>query len=210
MQHEHHRVPVTALAFWRHESYQIILAGEGHYLTAYDSKSRDVLATARIFSDQAIHGIIYQSAPSSRLLVWGGCLIRHVDLCVRQDGTFALTLCHVLKAADWILDATFCEHAGGQGSKVILVTAHNALLLYDRSNDLQSRKIVPLVDGSNCILYSAHVQWLSPSKCLIASGTAFGDVIFWSCSLDQGADGFVAETAIHYTFSAHEGSSTLR
>ena len=52
------------------------------------------------------------------------------------------------------------------------------------------------------MFYSAHLIWLSPTKILIASGTAFGDVIVWSFTIGQG-HGTIRK---HYAFPAHEGS----
>lgn len=201
LDHVHHRVPVTALAFYGDD---VIFSGEGNLLRAYDVNTQDVLASVRAFDAQAIHGIITQSGEPRTVLVWGGDSITSI----RCDGNLVLEPGSVRKVNDWILDAALSPDGG---EHLALLNAHNALSIVKtadlHTNDLSTRDaILPIVPGSNCILYSAHVRWLSDSQCLVASGTAFGDVIVWSATLSE-EDGLLrAEVQTHYTFSAHEGS----
>ncbi|KAF2763996.1 WD40 repeat-like protein [Teratosphaeria nubilosa] len=123
-------------------------------------------------------------------------------------------LCPSVKAPDWILDGSFATHQedGVAGQRIAFVTAHNALIVVtidrlEATCDTDHAVLNPTVPGSNCISYTAHVKWISESRCLIASGTAFGDVIVWSAELLQASSGrFEAIAQVHYTFSAHEGS----
>lgn len=196
MQHEHHRVPVTAVTLWRND---VILSGEGSLLKAYNFNTKSLLATVRVFDDQAVHGIVL--GRNATILIWGGRCIRRAKFSFRGTNSGDFTLGTLEEASDWILDTAFPE----ESDKAVLVTAHNALLLATPCGplDIKSQTLVP---GSNCILYSAHASWLSSSKCLIASGTAFGDIIVWSCTITYHGDCFVAKHEIHYTFLAHEGS----
>ncbi|GAB1734987.1 hypothetical protein NU219Hw_g61t1 [Hortaea werneckii] len=194
LEHVYHRVPVTALASY---GDNVLLAGEGNLLQAYDIKSGAKLRSLQIFEDQSIHGILL--AEDWRYgLAWGGNLLRKLRF--SEEDRIDAGPC--LKATDWILDAALCDESGA----VAIVTAHNALSIMSLGNS-EHDVVEPLVPGSNCILYSAHVTWQSPSQCLIASGTAFGDIIVWSASISKLEEGhFSAQAQTHYTFSAHEGS----
>ena len=194
LEHVYHRVPVTALAFY---GDNVLLAGEGNLLQAYDIKSGAKLRSLQIFEDQSIHGILL--AEDLRCgLAWGGSLLRKLRF---SEGD-RIDAGPCLKATDWILDAALCDENGA----VAIVTAHNALSLMSLGNS-EHDVVESLVPGSNCILYSAHVTWQSPSQCLVASGTAFGDIIVWSASIAKPGEGhFSAQAQTHYTFSAHEGS----
>ncbi|RMY28247.1 hypothetical protein D0865_15814 [Hortaea werneckii] len=195
LEHVYHRVPVTALAFY---GDNVLLAGEGNLLQAYDIKSGAKLRSLQIFEDQSIHGILL--AEDLRCgLAWGGSLLRKLRF---SEGD-RIDAGPCLKATDWILDAALCDENGA----VAIVTAHNALSIMSLGNP-EHDVVESLVQGSNCILYSAHVMWQSPSQCLVASGTAFGDIIVWSASISKPEEGhyFSAQVQTHYTFSAHEGS----
>ncbi|RMY42156.1 hypothetical protein D0865_12100 [Hortaea werneckii] len=194
LEHVYHRVPVTALAFY---GDNVLLAGEGNLLQAYDINSGAKLRSLQIFADQSIHGILL--AEDLRCgLAWGGSLLRKL----RSSEGDRIDAGPCLKATDWILDAALCDENGA----VAIVTAHNALSIMSLGNS-EHDVVESLVPGSNCILYSAHVTWQSPSQCLVASGTAFGDIILWSASISKPEEGhFSAQAQTHYTFSAHEGS----
>lgn len=199
MQHEHHRVPVTALAFWNRN---VLLAGDGTFLKAYDTEKRNLLTAIDVLPDQAIHGII---ADDDFIFVWGGRLLCQLVPVFDSDGSLKFDASSVVEAEDWILDASFSPvpHEGKYSRRVALVTAHNSLAIVALSTS-RGADLRTLVPGSNCILYAAHVTWLSASQCLIASGTAFGDVIVWSYSFES-RDGQTSHQT-HFNFSAHEGS----
>jgi len=59
------------------------------------------------------------------------------------------------------------------------------------------------------MLYTAHIHWISPMHIVVASGTAFGEIIVWSCFGDQRSSrtafGF-HRNVTHYDFPAHDGS----
>lgn len=209
--HEHvqHRVPVTALAFY---GDNVILAGEGNLLRAYDVTTKQALASLRVFDGQAVHGILLGQAESQSVLVMGGSMIKYCHLLFNGEGSLELIPDCLRKATDWILDAALSNNEpDGRDGLVAFVTAHNALAIaemteFGLTKTLSRRTINVAMPGSNCLLYSAHVTWLSPSKCLIASGTAFGDIIVWSAIITREDGVFRADAQTHYTFSAHEGS----
>ena len=63
--------------------------------------------------------------------------------------------------------------------------------------------ISDLTSSSRSILYSAHLFWEGLNRVLVAAGTAFGEIIYWSWS-DDDLDG--PNSHIHRVFLGHEGS----
>lgn len=202
MQHEYHHVPVTALALHSHD---ILLAGQGNYIVVYDRSRAILLTIAKVFDNQAVHGIVLNTCEDDRGLIYGGRLIRHFRLSSKDETSVVISLGELVNTKDWILDAAFSPSS----TCAALINAHNALWLTSYSeeeNEASVNGIERVVPGSNCILYCAHVKWLSASHCLVASGTAFGDVILWSTFFNQEEGGRKVFTETHFTFSAHNGS----
>jgi len=75
--------------------------------------------------------------------------------------------------------------------------------LSDKLNSHITVSISELTRGTRSILYSAHLLWDSPVKLLVAAGTAFGEIIYWSWSQNS-KDAPVSQT--HHIFASHEGS----
>ncbi|KAG9698554.1 WD40 repeat-like protein, partial [Aureobasidium melanogenum] len=191
VKHELHQVPVTALAF----SKDHLFAGEGPVLRIYSRHDHELIESITVFSSQAIHGITIHS---SGIIVWGG---RLVTLYVFTSADYSiLSRFSSFEAADWILDIAVSPEVSGKKQKAALITAHNALLLLelDWTTDLQE-----LTSNSRCILYSAHIHWITATRILVSSGTVFGDIIVWSCSLQENS---VPSSVLHHVLIGHEGS----
>ncbi|KAF1827915.1 WD40 repeat-like protein [Dissoconium aciculare CBS 342.82] len=204
MQHENYRVPVTALAYW---SDDVLLVGQGTHLRAYDTRTQARLCDHSVFATQAIHGIsIHHGSSNPIILVRGGQLITILIASRLPTGEFSVEQSAVYQSPDWVLDATFSPAINGCTARAALVTAHNALTICDLSCEPLCARLDIAIPGSNCILYSANITWLDDSKCLIASGTAFGDVIVWSCAVSASGEELSAASQTHYVFSAHQGS----
>ncbi|GAB7353630.1 hypothetical protein MBLNU459_g4044t2 [Dothideomycetes sp. NU459] len=194
-----------------------------------ECRRRDLepLSTTAVFPSQAIHGIVvYETG----IIVWGGCHLALFDLlsgsCKKPSPRPRLRA--VLEATDWILDVSVSpQHdveASSEQRTATLITAHNALLLLDLDSSADaSPALFELTSNSKCILYSAHLFWLSPSRVLVASGTVFGEIIVWSCivnghktpesTLHQvlvGHDGSIFGVQIFETTRAHDGGHPLR
>lgn len=207
MQHAYHRCPVTALAV---AGKSTVLAGVGNYLPTYWLATEEHIKRIKIFDDQAIHGIA-TADDGNHALVWGGRYLRLVTLGIISPHTFDVRVGPIYSVDDWILDAAFIPSPDDSECTLGLVTAHNAfwMVRYADASDYRHESFAPdgvlerVVSGSNSILYSAHVKWLSESHCLIASGTAFGDVILWSAFIDAGKP---THSQVHFSFSAHDGS----
>lgn len=193
---------MTALAFW---DQNVVLAGEGIFLKAYDIDRKSLLAAVPIFEGQAIHGIVVAENDHSCAAIWGGQHVCRAKITWSATRQLEVKVGPKKEANDWILDVAFSDSQSNGYPRIAMVTAHNALQLLP-ANDPEKEEVEPLVPGSNCILYCAHVRWLSGSQCLVASGTAFGDVIIWSCVFKVIGGELSVQHQTHYTFSAHEGS----
>ncbi|KAM0702308.1 hypothetical protein Q7P35_011218 [Cladosporium inversicolor] len=206
--HEQHKVPVTSLEFY---SDDLILAGEGTHLVAYSTFRKIQLGSIQIFRSQAIHRILTNEA-TKEILVCGGSHIAFLTLRSDDDGDLVtFTILAQQNVGDWIFNAAFSPPSGDDSATTVaLVTAHNALIKCtldrtQRDRTVFSLSIETVVPGSNCILYCAHISWLSASVCLVASGTAFGDIILWSTPFSNEKHGII-NMKTHYIFQAHEGS----
>ncbi|KAF2210879.1 hypothetical protein CERZMDRAFT_85805 [Cercospora zeae-maydis SCOH1-5] len=203
MQHEHHRVPVTALAFCRRR--QLVLAGSGGSLLVYHAAHQTLLQDIPVFEAQAIHGIVTPDlAAHGLVIVWGGQLLRALSLRTDERGCYlSYETGPIARANDWILDATSCPQ---DAYRVAVVTAHNSLSIASTHPTSMSLELREAVLGANCILYCAQVTWLTPFSCLVASGTAFGDIMVWSCHIPAHGMQLGAKHQTHYSFPAHDGA----
>ena len=209
LEHLGHRIPVTALAFCGSD---VIFAGEGHFLCAYKTTTNRLLGRVQAFESQSIHGILVSEDVVPTVLVWGGNLYRTADYASSGQSLLNFQLHPVHTAPDWIFDAARSPNPPESDLRQSLlgfVTAHNELGLVrvaELDNARAPTKVQPAAEGSNCILYCAHIAWRNTSNCLVAAGTAFGGVVVWSATVDQCDDLLSVSTELHYTFSAHEGS----
>jgi WD40 repeat protein len=60
-----------------------------------------------------------------------------------------------------------------------------------------------LTSSTRSILYSAHILWESLDHILVAAGTAFGEIIYWSWTRNPTSG---PNARIHHVFLGHEGS----
>lgn len=170
---------------------------------------------------QAIHGIqILHSTPYAlSVIVWGGRSLKGVSIIKETNQNdpaifdVFLRIGKTIEVEDWILDIAprtlRASHSSNEPVCATLVTAHNALHSVNwrelsSSDPKESRQlsVSPLLAGRKCILYSAHLKWISSTEILVASGTAFGEIIVWSCSLS----GEKPSLHTHFSFTGHEGS----
>lgn len=222
-QHTDACLPITAIQPLSFIDVKLIVQGQGPYTRLIDEASGELLAQLRTFKRNNVHGFIIDEQKSqdngshnARILVWGGQSLRVIDLTGRKGSSdrfeaslFAASAEYA--APDWILDA--CPSYGDDHERrAYLVTAHNALLGLDvvqnaSSNYTRSIRLHQLAVGVKSILYSADVISLSATHILIAAGTVFGEVIVWSCFLeDHEIPSSNHSTSIHHFFTGHEGS----
>jgi hypothetical protein len=126
---------VTALACCG----EFLIAAEGPYLRFYYAQDSRYIASKRVFKAQAVHGItafLEEHNHATRLLVWGGRLVRAVEITLafseNEESPLNIYLSEVTIAPDWILDLAprpnnleeATDHTKGA---FVAVTSHNAL-----------------------------------------------------------------------------------
>ncbi|QDS68643.1 hypothetical protein FKW77_001744 [Venturia effusa] len=210
------QTPVTALVI--HGG--LIISGQGPFIRVHHQPTSRLLAAAQVLDGQAVHGIrICHSIPSAiSAIIWGGRSLKAISIS-RQTSTddsanFNVSLIpgKTVEVEDWILDVApklpSASRPSYETACATLLTAHNALYSVNwqepSSHSVESMQlsVAPLLTGRKCILYSAHLNWTSATEILVASGTAFGEIIVWSCSLVGGEPSLHT----HFSFTGHEGS----
>ncbi|CAI6336085.1 unnamed protein product [Periconia digitata] len=214
LHHECTRVPVTASA----SCGPLFLAAEGPFVRFYNANTLTCLTSKSIFRAQAVHGISVLSISSSHavLMVWGGWLVRVCEFDLQGDDKDVMItpnswiFSNTAEAPDWILHLSPEPRLVQDGNTAILplcaaVTAHNALLELKTTytNKSPTISVAELTFSSRSILYSAHLTWASHGRILIAAGTAFGEIIFWTWTKGfQTGSGSQTQRV----FLGHEGS----
>lgn len=222
--------PITAVAFVKLKSRLLLLACEGPWLRVYDQLTGRLLGFERLFDTQAIHGIASPSADyasasdpfSTQVLIWGGCFICVVRIEIDEkppedfDRRIKVDIYNA-QAEDWILEACFKPRASVSAAtsfwEAVLITSHNVLLslhipLAPSTKIRNSVSIHPMANGPRSILYSAHLIWPSHGPVLVAAGTVYGEVLFWSFLAREGVSRPSLEISglLNYKFKGHEGS----
>lgn len=199
---------------------RLVLQGQGLYCRLVDEESGKLLAELKTFKRNNVHGfsIFSQKRGHVQLLAWGGQSVRVIDLIYNSnavtgcsDTSLSATSAEFL-APDWIL-AGCASSFNNAGGCAYLVTAHNALIglrMVDCDPSSRYKKAIhlqQLATGVKSILYSAHTAQVSSSHVLIAAGTVFGEIIVWSCFIeDPESLYFTATSSIHHFFTGHDGS----
>lgn len=201
---------------------RFIIQGQGLFCRLIDDDTGKLVAELKTFKRNNIHGfvILKQTAQDDRehvqLMAWGGQSVRVIDLLHGRNSVTGESE-RLLSAAsaeflapDWIL-AGCAASLKDEERCAYLVTAHNALISlhvvdgnskYEKAIHLQQ-----LAAGVKSILYSAHTAQISSSHILIAAGTVFGEIIVWSCFIDNPESlSSNAISSIHHFFTGHEGS----
>ncbi|KAL8718271.1 MAG: hypothetical protein Q9225_004575 [Loekoesia sp. 1 TL-2023] len=216
--------PITALAFVPSQSGVLLLAGEGPYLKVFDHETAQLAEVKRVFESQTIHGIIttknHSGSDGSSVtgcLIWGGRCFRTCELHkVAKDGQSKIEIrfAEEHEADDWILDASLRPgislvdpSTSLEKCNAVLVTAHNVAFTFHHDGRVFTN-LKRIAAGSRSMLYSACIEWTTGKRILVASGTVFGEVLFWSFSesaLDADAD-LQIQSQLHCKFTGHEGS----
>lgn len=217
-QHADAWVPVTGLAEFKYGTSSLLLQGQGPFMSVISNDSGKQIARLKVFRRNNVHGFMIDRACNDGvyILVWGGQSLRVVQFSGQRtkpdsNGAYLVNCTAEYAAPDWIFDAC-APHTDDREAFAYLVTAHNAVLRVKLSN-LDSSKypraifLQQLVMGVKSILYSANIVAFGPSHIVIAAGTVFGEIIVWSCFLDQISSSQPdATAAIHHFFTGHEGS----
>lgn len=183
-----------------------------------NDRTGDVSAQVRVFRRNNVHGfIILPQTPHQndsghvQVLVWGGQSLRAVDLSLGPDDSIAASpFTAEFLAPDWIMNG--CAAMQDQLTSAYLITANNALLSVQLVPSTLPRHrygihIYQLTTSVKSILYAADLIALSDSHVLVAAGTAFGEIIVWSCFIDfREPSKLNAFGSIHHFFTGHDGS----
>jgi WD40 repeat protein len=207
-------VPVTALCLaWS----DLVCVGQGPFLKIYLISSSQLLLSTQLFDRQAIHGFAYVAGKHDdklHVLAWGGRRICYFQVTREESKKSQIGLDIFIdhKAnitiEDWIFDISFRPATTSSAILVlpsaVVITAHNELLDLIITKDDHGSTLHgnPFFSGPRCGLYSATMRWLSPMQLLVASGTAFGEIVIWSISMLQES----VEARRHFVFTGHEGS----
>ncbi|PLB45502.1 WD-repeat protein WDR6, WD repeat superfamily [Aspergillus steynii IBT 23096] len=216
-------LPITALKAFDLGDDSFVIEGQGPYVRLFDERTGKLLGSLEVFKRSNIHGFIVLGHEqrgkdaSTRFLIWGGESLRVIDLSVTHDAASGepevslRTICAEYVAPDWIMAGCVPE-ADTAEVRAYMVTAHNAvlrLLLMDGGSSEYEKSIHLdyLVAGVKTLLYSADTVSFSSSHILIAAGTVFGEIIVWSCFLEEDQSSTSSAVAsIHHFFTGHEGS----
>lgn len=196
---------------------RLILQGQGLYCRLIDEDTGKLVAELKTFKRNNVHGFAVlnhtaQNAESEhvQLVAWGGQSVRIIDLIHGNQTKLSAASAEFL-APDWILAG--CASSEDEKQCAYLVTAHNALIslhAVQADPSFKYEKVLhlhQLETSVKSILYSAHTVQLSPSHVLIAAGTVFGEVIVWSCFINNPESLCSnAVCSIHHFFTGHEGS----
>ncbi|KAJ5808737.1 hypothetical protein N7474_010006 [Penicillium riverlandense] len=207
-------LPITALKAFTWGDSRFIFQGQGSFFRVIDEKTGDVAAQIQTFRRNNVHGFIplNHDPHHAQVIVWGGQSLRVVNLYLNSEsGTSHASNVSILLATaeflapDWIMSG--CAAIDNAHDTAYLVTANNAALgLKLVEAEIGKYKaaihIHQLVTSVKSMLYSADVIILSASHILVTAGTVFGEIIVWSCFLDQGK----AIGSIHHFFTGHDGS----
>ena len=224
-------IPITAVAVAQVGSSLLVLTGEGNQLQVLSYDTATLLSLHQVFQSQTIHGIRLQSTngvdqKSSHqviCLIWGGRCISQVELKVRTDQGEIRVVCESITSElfvdDWIFDACFphssfghCEPETCFFDAAILTSLNTVLLLYSDHNvifnGLLRSYVVSHSVGPLSVLYSANLIWQDSMTLLVAAGTVFGEVLLWTCQVNNNApisEGPALGTLLR-SFTGHEGS----
>ncbi|KAF3387587.1 Regulator of Ty1 transposition protein 10 [Penicillium rolfsii] len=212
-------LPVSALKVFQCYGRTFIFEGQGPYCQVVDDKTGNVSAQVQAFKRNHIHGFIKLPASQKTqdglycesVIVWGGKSVRFIKISIDRNYGVSLAVSSAeFLTPDWIMSG--CAAVAGQSNTAFLITANNALLMakiedghYGQYNTTIC--IHQLVTSVKCILYAADLVALSPSHVMIASGTAFGEIVVWSCFITESEPSPPkAMGSIHHYFTGHEGS----
>ncbi|KAJ5888299.1 hypothetical protein N7495_008340 [Penicillium taxi] len=206
-------LPITALRTFDWNKHHFVFQGQGPYFRVIDDRTGNISAQVQVFRRNNVHGFIIlpgSEAGHVKVIVWGGHSLRVVELhLISENDTFLLLSSAEFLAPDWIKNG--CCATEDRPDTTYFVTANNALLsvklVKSISHNRLDIKVYQLTTSVKSILFSADLVALSASHVLVASGTVFGEIIVWSCFIDDSQTSKVeAVGSIHHFFTGHDGS----
>ena len=192
----------------------------------YDESTRRSIGSYQLFDHGNIHGLrtcqregsFDSSKGYKQLLAWAGSSIC-VAIIDNKDATdcntdLVINVVIEAEARDWIQDACFPSLSVPKHSitQAIFVTSRNAVFglrqvqtSHTDASDQASSWLIAA--GPPSLLCSAHLLWPERYRGLVAAGSAFGEVLFWSFYSDEALRSAPpVPYRLHYRFVGHEGS----
>jgi len=181
-----HTGPICALTALR-TSDNIVFAGEGPNLKAYNFEHGKKVFQKQIFARNKIHGIkIYESTAPVNIAIFGGKSLTVFPYEKLNDTDYQPKEYSV---GDWILAVEFSI----DGTKLYCLTTHNVVCTID----VESMRLVATDNcGWKSILYSGCIRSLDDGRVIVCSGTVMNGILVWR----------VGEPNIKYNLKGHEGS----
>ena len=200
-------LPVTALTRIQYANVELVLAGKGRKVVVYDAERGTQVCEAVLPIVQAVHGIVplSKAVPQQDLLIFGGRVFVWITICFEPfTGSTPISALKIRDSAqvqDWVLCGRPKDFTS---SSAVLVTSYNALIQVVVDQRTHKIETAVLCDTFSTFLYSADLLAIDTTTYIVASGTAFGEVLTWLCKFDSVQDSWTAYP--WRDFRAHTGS----
>lgn len=205
-------LPVTAVESVKFSERTVLFVGKGSGLEAIDISSRECLSSLTVLHGQAIHGIVplQTSLPAEgkvrcNLLVYGGrqiaWLVLDLHVFDRMVVSSSCKIVHRAVVKDWILCCKWIDVANLRAS---FLSAYNALYHVEADNGTRQLRCELVSDAVTLYLYSADFVQRNDGCYIVASGTALGQVLIWTCRFDVHTRTWNARRC--FQFDGHRGS----
>lgn len=198
---------ITALEAFTFDDCTYVVVGSGTGLTLVETSNRTSenlrapVHKFQVFDSQAIHGISAVCFPGEHerpiyvdLLVYGGHALAWIRFRITPGSNAGdCAKCDVEGFANtdlsqWILTGKTMLIDSPHVSLGTILTSHNVLLrsFVDHLAEPGKQKLshVTISDQLPAFLYSADFFMVTENSYIIASGTAFGEILTWTCELD--------------------------
>lgn len=214
-------LPITALEAVRQSDRSFVLVGSGTNIQVFeDSDSTleepQVIYHSRIFDSQAIHGISSSGIRTHEgfiildAVIHGGHALALVQLKITLGSNFgSLSDCELVRfsrteLSQWILVSKIGLREISREPFATVLTSHNVLLQSSVDQQLPHLNTVTISDKVSAFLYSADVFVTDDHNYIIASGTAFGEILTWICFYDKVSETWLTRPCKE--FRGHLGS----
>lgn len=222
--HRHGILPVTALTVLETPSGSILAIGQGTQL--YLRPLDPVLSTnaasgvqtdhpkllyavqhAEVLIGQAIHGIVSVGPSISEdrielnLLVYGGSQVALVVVIYCADHSSIKIVDRLYIPNEWVITT---NPVPTSADTVVCLTSYNTISHIDCHGSKHQLRQDTLCNEVSTFLYSGTIRVVSKDQYIIASGTALGEVLVWTCRYESTSSSW--ETSPFRKFEGHRGS----
>ncbi|GIX70553.1 WD repeat-containing protein 6 [Caerostris darwini] len=150
-----------------------LFVAESNHVLLYDWQKRVLLEDELVFKNCSIHGIRIDD--SNHVLLFGAKSVRIYVFCSSSTKQL-VSVTKEFHLNDWIQDIQWLYNYKSTQKYFAAISAHNCLTLYD----IDVTKTDVFQSSENCILYTASIVCNNFDAIVIAAGTVFKKIIFWS------------------------------